>query len=54
MNLEVNQFILTAISPDVLQAEDKETPANLIIFNVTKILGTYLLSITSLCQPIVI
>ena len=34
--LEVNQFILTAITPDIIGIEDAETPAGELIFNITR------------------
>ncbi|NXM95749.1 FREM1 protein, partial [Sylvia borin] len=34
--LEVDQFILTAITTTTIDAEDKETPKSLLIFNITK------------------
>lgn len=36
MSLDVNQFIMTAITPEVLQADDKETPTHLVVFNLTR------------------
>lgn len=36
LNLEVNQFVMTAITSEVLSANDIETPTDLLIFNVTK------------------
>lgn len=35
----IDQFIMTSIPPKILAAEDKETPADQLIFNVTKPLG---------------
>uniref|UniRef100_A0A8C3QV42 FRAS1-related extracellular matrix protein 1 n=1 Tax=Cyanoderma ruficeps TaxID=181631 RepID=A0A8C3QV42_9PASS len=34
--LEVNQFILTSLTTTTIDAEDKETPKSLLIFNITK------------------
>ena len=36
LQMEVDQFVMTAITPDFLAAEDVETPPELLIFNVTK------------------
>ena len=36
LRMEVDQFVMTAITPQFLAAEDVETPAELLIFNVTK------------------
>lgn len=36
LNMDVNQFVMTAITPDVLAAEDLETPSDFLIFNITK------------------
>lgn len=36
LNMVVNQFILTAITPQVLSAYDEETPSERLIFNITK------------------
>ncbi|XP_061440792.1 FRAS1-related extracellular matrix protein 3 isoform X1 [Rhineura floridana] len=33
--MEVDQFVLTAITPDMLAAEDQETPSDLLFFNLT-------------------
>ncbi|XP_013926262.1 PREDICTED: FRAS1-related extracellular matrix protein 2-like [Thamnophis sirtalis] len=33
--MEVDQFVLTAITPDMLAAEDLETPSDLLLFNLT-------------------
>ena len=37
--LEVNQFIMTAITPQVLTGRDVETPPGRLVFNITKPLG---------------
>lgn len=37
--LEVNQFVMTAITPEILEAEDIETSPPLLIFNITVPLG---------------
>ncbi|XP_013413797.1 FRAS1-related extracellular matrix protein 2-like [Lingula anatina] len=34
--LEVDQFVMTAITPDILAAIDQETPAGQLIFNITR------------------
>ncbi|XP_042894734.1 FRAS1-related extracellular matrix protein 1 isoform X2 [Parasteatoda tepidariorum] len=34
--MDVDQFIVTAITPTVLSATDSETPSNLLVFNITK------------------
>nr|XP_054756056.1 extracellular matrix protein 3 [Lytechinus pictus] len=35
MMMEVDQFVMTAITPTILAAEDIETPADMLIFNIT-------------------
>uniref|UniRef100_A0A8C6XPC6 FRAS1 related extracellular matrix 3 n=1 Tax=Naja naja TaxID=35670 RepID=A0A8C6XPC6_NAJNA len=35
--MEVDQFVLTAITPDMLEAEDLESPADLLLFNLTSL-----------------
>lgn len=35
MMMEVDQFVMTAITPSILAAEDVETPADMLIFNIT-------------------
>ncbi|XP_026524411.1 FRAS1-related extracellular matrix protein 3 [Notechis scutatus] len=35
--MEVDQFVLTAITPDMLAAEDLESPADLLLFNLTSL-----------------
>ena len=37
--MEVDQFVMTAITPEILSAEDTETIANKLIFNITQPLG---------------
>ncbi|XP_013782373.1 extracellular matrix protein 3-like, partial [Limulus polyphemus] len=37
--LDVNQFIMTAITPRILSAQDIETPSDKLIFNITSPLG---------------
>jgi hypothetical protein len=34
--MAVDQFVMTAVTPDILSAEDQETPADKIVFNITK------------------
>ena len=35
LNMEVNQFILTAVTPQAVAAYDEETPAERLVFNIT-------------------
>ncbi|KFM81379.1 Extracellular matrix protein 3, partial [Stegodyphus mimosarum] len=37
--MDVNQFVMTAITPNILIAEDLETPSDKLIFNITNPLG---------------
>ncbi|XP_054706772.1 FRAS1-related extracellular matrix protein 2-like [Uloborus diversus] len=37
--MDVNQFVMTAITPNILIAEDHETPSDKLIFNITTPLG---------------
>lgn len=36
LSMEVDQFVMTAITPDILSAEDVETDSDFLIFNITK------------------
>ncbi|XP_068203770.1 extracellular matrix protein 3-like [Palaemon carinicauda] len=37
--LDVNQFVMTALTPNIVTAVDRETPSNQLIYNVTKSLS---------------
>ncbi|XP_072171221.1 extracellular matrix protein 3-like [Diadema setosum] len=39
MIMEVDQFVMTAITPEILMAEDAETPVDMLVFNITSPLG---------------
>uniref|UniRef100_A0A8D0L5A9 FRAS1 related extracellular matrix 3 n=1 Tax=Sphenodon punctatus TaxID=8508 RepID=A0A8D0L5A9_SPHPU len=49
--MEVDQFVLTALTPDMLAAEDLETPSDLLLFNLTSPWG-YLLSTDDPSRPL--
>lgn len=55
LSMEVDQFVMTAVTPEILAADDVETPSDYLIFNLTQPLGPgkgYFVSTDDRNQPI--